>query len=41
MRGNKLAMVFTPGTLPPKPAGWKPKLVIYPAAKGTQRFSSQ
>ena len=39
MRGNKLAMVFTPGALPPKPAGWKPKLVTHLAAKGTQRFS--
>lgn len=39
MRGNKLAMVFTPGTLPPKPAGWKPKLVTYQDVQGTQRFS--
>lgn len=39
MHDNKLAMVFTPGTLPPKPAGWKPKLVTHQAVKGTQRFS--
>jgi hypothetical protein len=32
-------MVFKPGTLPPKPAGWGPKLVTHQAAKGTQRFS--
>lgn len=38
-RANKLAMVFTPGTLPPKPAGWKPRLAAHPAAPGTQRFS--
>lgn len=38
-RANKLAMVFTPGTLPPKPAGWKPRLAVHPAAPGTQRFS--
>ncbi|MDP1645308.1 MAG: hypothetical protein Q8K35_02740 [Thiobacillus sp.] len=38
-RDNKLAMVFTPGTLPPKPAGWKPRLDAHPAAPGTQRFS--
>jgi hypothetical protein len=36
---NNLAMVFTPGTLPPKPAGWKPRLDAHPAAPGTQRFS--
>jgi len=39
MRDNKLAMVFTPGTLPPKPAGWKPRLDVQPAARGTRRFS--
>lgn len=38
-RDNKLAMVFTAGTLPPKPAGWKPRLDAHPAAPGTQRFS--
>lgn len=39
MRGNRLAMVFTPGPLPPKPAGWQPKIVTHQAARGTQRFS--
>lgn len=39
MRDSKLAMVFSPGTLPPKPAGWNPRLEVHPAAPGTQRFS--
>lgn len=39
MRDNKLAMVFTSGTLPPKPADWNPRLDVHPAAPGTQRFS--
>jgi hypothetical protein len=39
MRGNHLAMVFTSGTLPPRPADWKPRLVTRQAAKGTQHFS--
>ena len=39
MRDNKLAMVFSPGTLPPKPAGWNPKLDTHKAAPGTQHFS--
>lgn len=39
MRDNKLAMVFKPGTLPPKPAGWNPKLVTRQAARGTQHFN--
>lgn len=39
MRDNQLAMVFTSGTVPPKPAGWKPRLDVHPAAPGTQRFS--
>ena len=38
-RDNKLAMVFSAGTLPSKPAGWKPRLDTHPAAPGTQRFS--
>ncbi|HEX7972489.1 MAG TPA: hypothetical protein VF501_09830 [Thiobacillus sp.] len=38
MRDNKLAMVFSPGALPPKPAGWKPKLDTRKAVRGT-RFS--
>jgi hypothetical protein len=39
MHGNQLALVFTPGTLPPRPAGWKPVLDVKPAARGTRRFS--
>jgi hypothetical protein len=39
MHGNQLAMVFTPGTLPPKPAGWKPRLDMQPAVRGIRRFS--
>ena len=39
MHGNQLAMVFSAGKLPPKPAGWKPVLDVKPAATGTQRFS--
>jgi len=39
MHGNQLAMVFSAGKLPPKPAGWKPRLDVKPAAPGTQRFS--
>ncbi|MHB1187494.1 hypothetical protein [Thiobacillus sp.] len=39
MHGNRLAMVFTPGPLPPKPAGWKPVLDVQAAAPGTRRFS--
>jgi hypothetical protein len=25
LHGNQLAMVFSPGRVPPKPAGWKPR----------------
>jgi hypothetical protein len=39
MRDNKLAMVFTPGTLPPKPAGWKSRLDTHKVTRGSQRFS--
>ncbi len=39
MHGNQLAMVFKPGTLPPRPAGWKPVLDVKPAASGTRRFT--
>ena len=39
MHGNQLAMVFKPGTLPPRPAGWKPVLDVKPAASGTRHFS--
>jgi hypothetical protein len=38
-RDNKLAMVFRPGTLPPKPADWNPRLDAHKAAPGTQRYS--
>ena len=39
MHGNRLALVFSAGKLPPKPAGWKPRLDVKPAAPGTRRFS--
>ena len=39
MRGAGLAMVFTPGALPPRPADWKPKLDARAGAPGTRRFS--
>lgn len=39
MRGNQLAMVFSAGTLPPRPAGWKPVLDVKAGAPGTRRFS--
>jgi hypothetical protein len=39
MQGNQMAMVFSPGTLPPKPSNWKPKLDVQPGAPGTRRFS--
>jgi hypothetical protein len=39
MHGNKMALVFSPGALPPKPAGWKPRLAVRNAARGTQHFS--
>ena len=32
MRDNQLAMVFTSGTVPPKPASWKPRLDTQKAA---------
>lgn len=39
MRDNKLAMVFTPGTLPSRPADWKPRLDVRKNKAGTQHFS--
>jgi hypothetical protein len=39
MRDSKLAMVFSSGKLPPKPAGWKARLDVQPAGSGVQRFS--
>ncbi|MFP5409563.1 MAG: hypothetical protein ACLGG6_01190 [Gammaproteobacteria bacterium] len=38
MRGNRMAMVFTPGKLPAKPAKWKPRLDVRTGAPGTRRF---
>jgi hypothetical protein len=39
MRDSKLAMVFTPGMLPSKPANWQARLATLPGAPGTRRFS--
>lgn len=39
MRGNKLAMQFMPGALPPRPAGWRLRLDTGKTARGRQRFS--
>ena len=39
MRDSKLAMVFKPGALPAKPAGWTSRLMVSKGARGTQRFS--
>lgn len=39
MRDRQLAMVFLPGTLPPRPTDWNPRLDTRPAAPGTERFS--
>lgn len=39
MRDRQVAMVFLPGTLPPRPADWNPRLDTRPAASGTGRFS--
>jgi hypothetical protein len=39
MRGNQMAMVFTPGKLPAKPAKWKPRLDVKAGAPGTRRFA--
>lgn len=38
MRGSRLAMVFSPGKLPAKPANWKPRLSVEAGAPGTRRF---
>lgn len=38
MRGNQLAMVFTAGTLPPKPAAWQARLDVQAGAPGTRRY---
>ncbi len=39
MRGNQMAMVFSAGTLPRRPAGWKPVLDVQAGAPGTRRFN--
>lgn len=39
MRDSRLAMVFRPGALPPRPAGWKPRLDAQTGAPGTRRFA--
>jgi hypothetical protein len=39
MHDNKLAMVFSAGQIPSKPANWAAKLATQPGAAGTRRFS--
>lgn len=39
MRDSKLAMVFAPGVLPPKPADWAPRLEAGEAVRGGRRFT--
>lgn len=39
MRGNRLAMVFVPGTVPAPPPNWKARLAAQAGAPGTRRFS--
>lgn len=39
MRESGLAMVFAPGTLPPKPAGWNARLAEGRAERGGRRFT--
>jgi len=39
MRDSRLAMVFAPGALPPKPAGWKPGLVADRVERGGRHFT--
>ncbi|MDP2266293.1 MAG: hypothetical protein Q8J70_07060 [Thiobacillus sp.] len=39
MHDNRMAMVFKPGTLPAKPAGWKSRLDVRKAGRGTQGFT--
>ena len=38
MRESRLAMVFVPATLPPRPESWKSRLLVKPHAKGAQRY---
>lgn len=35
-RDSRLAMVFTPGTLPATPAGWTPRLDVHKVARGSR-----
>lgn len=39
MHESGLAMVFAPGTLPPKPAGWNARLAEGKAERGGRRFT--
>lgn len=39
MHDSRLAMVFAPGTLPPKPAGWHARLAAGKAERGGWRFT--
>lgn len=39
MRDSKLAMVFTSGVLPPKPADWNARLIAGKVERGIQRFT--
>ena len=39
MHDSRLAMVFAPGTLPPKPAGWNARLAEGKAERGGRRFT--
>ncbi len=38
MHDNKLAMVFSPGTVPPRPAHWQARMVARPAAGGLRSY---
>ena len=39
MHDSRLAMVFAPGTLPPKPAGWNARLAEGKTERGGRRFT--
>ena len=41
LRGSNIAMLFKPGTLPPKPARWAVLNTVEPSAPGTQRYALQ
>lgn len=38
MRDSRLAMVFSPGSVPPRPADWHARMVASPVAKGLRRY---